>query len=129
MVRCAGTVHESYCTLLLPHHPPEVDIGEVKEAFQLGHPVFADFASRMRSAGFVQQQLSFLLVGPRHVEGMFQGCLVLESRIVFHDTSLVPFPGRFQRLSWEVPGKQRNPLPWQRVAEVGREAGLLGRGF
>jgi hypothetical protein len=59
----------------------------------LGHPVVADFAGRVRSAGFVQQQLSFLLVGSRYVEGMFQGCLVLESRVVFHVTSLVPFPG------------------------------------
>jgi hypothetical protein len=24
---------------------------------------------------------------------MFQGCLVLESRVMFHDTSVVPFPG------------------------------------
>jgi hypothetical protein len=24
---------------------------------------------------------------------MFQGCLVLKSRVMFHDTSVVPFPG------------------------------------
>jgi hypothetical protein len=24
---------------------------------------------------------------------MFEGCFVLESRVVFHDNSLVPFPG------------------------------------
>ena len=85
----------------------------------MGHPVFADFAGGMRSTGIVQKLLGPLLVGPSHIEGMFQGCLVLESRVVFHDTSLVPFPGRFQRISREVPGKQRNPLPWQRVAEGG----------
>ena len=56
-------------------------------------PVFADFAGRMRSTGIVQKLLGFLLVGPRHVEGVFQGCLVLEGRVVFHEHSVVPFPG------------------------------------
>ena len=47
----------------------------------------------MRSTGIVQKLLGFLLVGPRHVEGVFQGCVVLEGRVVFHENSVVPFPG------------------------------------
>jgi hypothetical protein len=33
------------------------------------------------------------LVGPRHVKGVFECCLVLECPVVFHGTSLAPFPG------------------------------------
>jgi len=47
----------------------------------------------MTGLGLVQEALSLLLVGPCYIQGMFEGCIVLESRVVFHDTSLVPFPG------------------------------------
>jgi hypothetical protein len=33
------------------------------------------------------------LVSPRHIEGVFQCCLVLECPVLFHGTSLAPFPG------------------------------------
>lgn len=92
-MRCAGTVEEYDCALLLPHDAPKVRVGEVEKALQLRHPVFADFAGRMRSTGIVQKLLGLLLVGPRHVEGVFQGCVVLEGRVVFHENSVVPFPG------------------------------------
>lgn len=91
-----GTVSEKErcsCALLLPHDPPEIHSGEVQQAFQLGDPLFADVAGGVGGSGLVQEALRLFLVGACHVEGMFQGCLVLESRVVFHDTSVVPFPG------------------------------------
>jgi hypothetical protein len=81
------------CVLLLLDDPAEIYIGQVKQALQLGDPLFTDLAGVMPRLGLVQEALCLLLIGPRHVKGMFQGCLVLKSRVVFHDTSLVPFPG------------------------------------
>jgi hypothetical protein len=81
------------CALLLPHDPPEIRIGKVQQALQLGDPLLADITGGVAGPGLVQETLRLFLVGACHVEGMFQGCLVLESRVMFHDTSVVPFPG------------------------------------
>lgn len=79
--------------LLLPHDPSEVHVRQVKQAFQLRNPLLAHLAGGMRGLGLVHEALRLFLVGPRHVQGVFQCCLVLESRVVFHENSLVPFPG------------------------------------
>lgn len=81
------------CALLLPNDPPEIYVGQIKQAFQLGDPLFTDIAGGMTGLSLVQEALRLLLVGPCYIQGMFEGCIVLESRVVFHDTSLVPFPG------------------------------------
>lgn len=96
-------------SLLLAHDPMKIGVGEVKETLQLGHPFVADVPGSMCSACLVEEPLGLFLVGPRHIEGMFKGCLVLESRVLFHDTSLSPITGRFQRIAREVPGNGSAP--------------------
>jgi hypothetical protein len=81
------------CSLLLPGHPPEIFVGQVKQPSQLGDPLFTNLARGMTGLSPVQEALCLLLVCPCYVQGMFEGCFVLESRVVFHDNSLVPFPG------------------------------------
>lgn len=84
-----GALWRAGC-LLLAHDPAKIGVGEVKEPFQLGHSFVADFPCRMCCACLVKQPLGFFLVGLGHIKGMFKGCLVLESRVLFHDTSLSP---------------------------------------
>jgi hypothetical protein len=79
--------------LLLPHHPPEVLLGNGQEALKLPHPVFADVAGGVPGPGAFQQPDGFFVVGLGHVQGVFQGGFVLKRRIFFHGTSVVPFPG------------------------------------
>ncbi len=79
--------------LLLPQDAAQIFIGQFKKALQLGHPLLTDFAGGMCRLCLVEQPLRLFLVGPRHVEGVFQCCLVLECPVVFHGTSLAPFPG------------------------------------
>ena len=79
--------------LLLPHHPPEVLLGNGQETLKLPHPVRADVARGMPGAGPLQQPYGFLVVGLGHVQGVFQGGFVLKRRFFIHGTSVVPFPG------------------------------------
>lgn len=71
----------------------EIRIGEVKQPLQLAYPLVADVPCRMRGTRLVQKPLGFFLVRLCNVKGMFQGCLMLKCRVLFHDTSLCPFPG------------------------------------
>ena len=93
MLRSGALGRNGLRNLLLPHDPSEIHVSQIEQAFQLGNPLLADLAGGMRGLGFVQEALRLFLVGPRHIKGVFQCCLVLESRVVFHENSLVPFPG------------------------------------
>jgi hypothetical protein len=79
--------------LLLPHHAPEVLLGDGQESLKLPHPVLADVARLVTGAGAVKQPAGLFVVGLCHVQGVFQGGFVLERRIFIHGTSVVPFPG------------------------------------
>lgn len=79
--------------LLLPHDASQVFIGQFEKALQLGDPLFTDLTCRMSCLCLVKKALRFFLVRPRHVKGVFQRCLVLECPVMFHGTSLAPFPG------------------------------------
>lgn len=79
--------------LLLPHHAPEVLLGNGQESLKLPYPVSADVAGRMPGAGAFEQPDGFFVIGLGHVQGVFQGGLVLKRRIFIHGTSVVPFPG------------------------------------
>jgi hypothetical protein len=79
--------------LLLPHHPPEVLLGNGQESLKLAYPVGADVAGCMPGAGAFEQPDGFFVIGFRHVQCVFQGGLVLKRRIFIHGTSVVPFPG------------------------------------
>ena len=84
---CAGAV------LLLPHDAPQIFIGQFEKALQLGDPLLTDLAGGMCCFCLVEQALCLFLVSPRHIEGVFQCCLVLECPVLFHGTSLAPLPG------------------------------------
>jgi hypothetical protein len=79
--------------LLLTHYPPEVLLGNGQEALKLTHPVLADVASGVPRACAFQKPDGFLVIGLGHVQGVFQGGLVLKRRIFIHGTSVVPIPG------------------------------------
>ena len=79
--------------LLLPHDAPQIFIGQFEKALQLGDPLLTNLAGGMCCLCLVEQALRLFLVGPRHVKGVFQCCVVLECPVVFHGTSLAPFPG------------------------------------
>ena len=83
--------------LLLPHDPAEILIGQVEQALQLCNPLFADLAGRTCGDGLVQEALRLFLVCTRYIKCVFQCCVMrsvaLEGRVVFHENSVVPFPG------------------------------------
>lgn len=79
--------------LLLPHHSSEVFLGDSQQPFELAHPVLSDVARFVGGAGALKEPDSLLVVGFGDVEGVLKGCFVLERRIIFHSTSVVPFPG------------------------------------
>ena len=79
--------------LLLPHHPPEVLLGDGQESLKLPHPVPADVTCLIAGAGAFKKPDGLFMVGLCHVEGVFQGGFVLKRRIIIHGTSVVPFPG------------------------------------
>lgn len=83
--------------------PAEVLLGEIQQRFQLADPRVVDLAGLAFGSGVVEEALGFLGVPPGYVEGMFQGGFVLHSRVLFHGSIVVPFPGRFQRTGREGP--------------------------
>lgn len=89
----AALVAVPRCGLLLPHHPPEVLLGDCQQSFQLAHPVFSDVARLVGGAGALKEPDGLLVVGFGDVEGVLKGCLVLKCRIFVHATSVVPIPG------------------------------------
>lgn len=78
--------------LLLFGHPPEVFGSNCQEGFQLGHTVFGDVTCGESLFGFVEQAQGFLMVSPRHIECVFQRCVVYQNRFAFHASILVRFP-------------------------------------
>ena len=78
---------------MLPHHPAEVFLGDGEEPFELPHPVLTDIPGLVGGPRLVQKPDRFLVVGLGDVQGVFQGCVVLECRIFFHAISVVPIPG------------------------------------
>jgi hypothetical protein len=87
--------------LLLFHHPQQVFLGEVIQRLQLPDPVVVDLAGSTLGDCIVQEPLGFLDVAPRDVQRVFESGLVLHSRILFHASIVVPFPGRFQSIGRE----------------------------
>jgi hypothetical protein len=88
--------HTSMATavgLLLPGDPSKVFLGNGKQSLELAHAVLADIPGLMGGAGTFEQPDCFLMVCLGHVQGMFEGGLVLKCRFVVHATSVVPFPG------------------------------------
>jgi hypothetical protein len=79
--------------LLLPHHPSEVFLGYCQQPFQLAHPARADVARFVSRPGALKQPDRLFVVGFGDVKGVLKGCLMLKRRIIFHATSVVPFPG------------------------------------
>ena len=88
--------------LVLFRHPHEVLVGEGQQGFELPDPCLVDVTGRMFGAGIVKKPFGFLGIAPGNVQGVFQGGFVLNSRVLFHCTIVVPFPGRYQR---NRPGK------------------------
>ncbi len=88
--------------LVLFRHPHQVFVGEGQKGFKLPDPCLVDITGRMFGAGIVEKPFGFLGVPPGNVQGVFQSGFVLHSRVLFHCTIVVPFPGRFQR---NRPGK------------------------
>lgn len=91
--QCGGQVAGAGRLLLLPHHPPEVFLCNGEEPFELPHTVLTDIAGPVGGPCLVEKPDRFLVVGLGDVEGVFQGCVVLERRIFFHAISVVPIPG------------------------------------
>lgn len=89
--------------LVLFRHPDQVFVGEGQKGFELADPCLVDITGRMFGAGILKKPLGFLGVLPGNVQGVFQSGFVLHSRVLFHCTIVVRFPGRFQRYR---PGKR-----------------------
>ena len=79
--------------LLLAHHPSEVLFRDGQQAFQLTYPVLADVSRCVGGAGAFKQPDRFLVIGFGHVKGVLESGFVLQYRVFFHATSVVPIPG------------------------------------
>jgi len=88
--------------LILFRDAHQVFVGEGQKGFELPDPGLVDIPGRMFGAGIVKKPFGFFGIPPGNVQGVFQGGFVLHSRVLFHCTIVVPFPGRFQR---NGPGK------------------------
>ncbi len=82
-----------FADLLFPRDAAEVLIGEVQERLKLADPRVIDLSGVTFGAGVVEEAFGFLGVLPGHVEGVFQGGFVFESRVLFHGSIVVRFPG------------------------------------
>lgn len=65
--------------LLLPYDPLQVLGSQIQQLFELADPVLADIARPVGCTGFVKQPDGFLVIGLRHVQGVFEGGVVPES--------------------------------------------------
>jgi len=79
--------------LLLPGDPSKVFLGNGEQSLELAYPILADIPGLMGGAGAFEQPDCFLMVCLGHVQGVFEGGVVLKCRFVVHATSVVPFPG------------------------------------
>lgn len=89
----AHTAGAAASGLLLPGDPSKVFLGNGQQSLELAHAVLADIPGRVCGAGAFKQPHGFLVVRLGHVQGVFEGGVVLKSRFVVHATSVVPFPG------------------------------------
>lgn len=95
-------IHSVEGQLLLFHHTFQVHGGEVQQLLKLFDPAIGNLSRSMRHSRLFEEAGSFLVVLPRYVEGVFEGGFMFESRFVFHDTILGPFPGRCQSTGRET---------------------------
>jgi hypothetical protein len=86
-------IHSVEERLLLLDHALQILGGQIQQLLKLPDPVIANLSRGMGHPCLVKQAGGFLMVFPRNVEGVFQRCVMFESRFVFHDSILVPFPG------------------------------------
>jgi len=91
--------------LLILDHTFKVFGGKVEQLRKLFDPAVGNLSRGMRHSRLVKEAGGFLVVLPRYVECVFEGGFMFESRFVFHDSILVPFPGRCQctgRETWRT---------------------------
>lgn len=86
-------IHSVEERLLLLDHALQVLGGQLQQLLQLPDPVVANLSRGMGSPCLAKQAGGFLMVLPRDIEGVFERRVMFESRFVFHDSILVPFPG------------------------------------
>lgn len=82
---------------LFPGDPAEVLLGKGQQRFELADAGVVNLAGLALGTGVVEEALGLLGVPPGHIEGVFEGGFVFQSRVLFHGSIVVPFPGRFQR--------------------------------
>ena len=92
----AADIHSVEGQLLLLHHTLQVYGGKIQQLLKLFDPAIGNLSRGMRHSRLFKEAGSFLVVLPRYVESVFEGGFMFESRFVFHDTILGPFPGRCQ---------------------------------
>ncbi|MCY1238125.1 hypothetical protein D9M72_508470 [compost metagenome] len=97
-----AAIHSVEEELLLLQHSFEVVGGKVEQLLKLFDPAVGNLSRGMRHSRQVQEAGGFLMVLPRYVEGVFEGGFMFESRFVFHDSILGPFPGRCQSIGRET---------------------------
>ena len=88
--------------LLLLYHTLEVLGGKVQQLLELFDPAHGNLSRGMRHPSLFKEARGFLVVFPRYVEGAFKCGFMFESRFLFHDSILGPFPGRCQSTGRET---------------------------